>query len=109
MHELAITRTLINQVLTEAKKANASKVSRVRLLIGEHSSVVPECVRFYFDHLRNDPLLENTKLEFVRIPLKLRCPKCGQEFADLEKMCTCNAGADIIGGDELLIETIDIE
>ncbi len=109
MHELAITRNLINQVLAEANRVNASKVNRIRLLIGENSPIVPECVRFYFEHLREDPLLENTQLEFIRIPLRLRCPKCGQEFSNLDEICSCNAGADIIGGDELLIESIDIE
>ncbi len=109
MHEFAITRSLINQVLNEARKLKASKVLRIRLLIGEKSSVVPECIQFYFDHLKNDHLLSKTQLEFNIIPLLFRCPKCGKNFSSLDDMCTCNAGAEILGGDELTIESIEIE
>lgn len=109
MHELAITRSLINQVLTEARKLNASKVVRIKLLVGEMSTVVPECVRLYFEHIKNDPVLNQTELEFSRIPLRLRCPRCGREFSSPDDMCTCNAGAEISGGDELTIESIEIE
>ncbi|MEO0005125.1 MAG: hydrogenase maturation nickel metallochaperone HypA [candidate division WOR-3 bacterium] len=109
MHEFAITRSLINQVLNEARKLNAKRVLRIKLLIGETSSVVPECVQFYFDHIKKDPLLTHTELEFCRIPLRLRCPKCGREFSSPNDMCTCNAGAEISRGDELTIESIEIE
>ncbi|MGB9742734.1 MAG: hydrogenase maturation nickel metallochaperone HypA [candidate division WOR-3 bacterium] len=109
MHEYAITRSLISQILTAARNANARQVLKVKLLVGEHSAVVPECVQFYFDILRDHPLLQHTRLEFERTPLRLRCPKCGQEFADLDRMCNCNAGAEITGGDELTIESIEIE
>jgi|UniRef100_A0A7V3PUH5 hydrogenase nickel incorporation protein HypA/HybF len=109
MHEFTITWHLFNQILTAARQANARRVLRVKLLIGEHSSIVPESVKFYFDQLRAEPLIQHTELEFTRVPLRLRCPKCGQEFSELEEACSCNAGAEIIGGDELLIESIDIE
>lgn len=109
MHELAITRSLLNEVLKEAKKLNAQKVLRIRVLIGENSSVVPECVQFYFDRLKENTPAGTATLEFCSIPLRIRCPKCGREFDSIEDMCFCNAGADITGGDELLIESIVIE
>lgn len=109
MHEFAITSSLISRVISAAEKNGARRIRRIKLLIGEQSSVMPECVRFYFARLKNHPLLEGTELEFRRVPLRLRCPKCGQEFGSLEEMCPCNAGAEITGGDELTIESIEIE
>lgn len=109
MHEFAITSSLISQVIREAEKNGARRIRRIHLLIGEQSSVVPECVQFYFAQLKDHPLLEGTELKFRQIPLRLRCPKCGQEFNSVEEMCQCNAGADITGGDELTIESIEIE
>lgn len=109
MHEFAITRSLINQVLAAVEGTEARRVIRIKLLIGEQSSVVPECVQFYFNRMKENPLLSNTELEFKRTPLRLRCLKCGQEFNAIEELCDCNAGAEIIGGDELTIESIEIE
>ncbi len=109
MHEFAITSSLISQVISEAEKNGARRIRRIHLVIGERSAVVPECVQFYFAQLKDHPLLEDTELEFRRVPLRLRCPKCGQEFGSIEEMCTCNAGAEITGGDELIVESMEIE
>ncbi|MCX7733095.1 MAG: hydrogenase maturation nickel metallochaperone HypA [candidate division WOR-3 bacterium] len=109
MHEFAITSSLISQVIREAEKNGARRIRRITLLIGEHSSVVPECVRFYFNRLKDHPLLKSAELEFRPVPLRLRCPKCGQEFGSIEEMCSCNAGAEITGGDELTVESMEIE
>jgi Zn finger protein HypA/HybF involved in hydrogenase expression len=39
----------------------------------------------------------------------VRCPACGQEFGSVETMCGCNAGGDVVGGQELVVESIDVE
>lgn len=109
MHEFAITRSLLNEALAEGTRQGASRITRIKLLIGEKSSVVPECVQFYFDQLKEDTIAAGAVLEFHRIPLQIRCPKCGKIFSSIEEMCSCNAGGEITGGDELIIESIEIE
>ncbi len=109
MHEFAITRSLLAEVVRAAKENNAHRVHRVKILIGEKSAVVPECVQFYFEQLKKGTVAEDARLDFKRIPLQIRCPKCGRQFSSLEEMCDCNAGGEIVGGDELLIEVIEIE
>ncbi len=109
MHEFAITQSLIKQVITVAQRHNAKKVTRVKLLIGEQSAIVPECVQFYFDRLKKGTVCESAALEFRRVPLRIRCPKCGKEFSSIEEMCSCNAGAEIVSGEEMLIESIEIK
>ena len=47
MHELAATENLLRVVLDEAAKAQAPKITRISLQVGEWSSFVPECIRFY--------------------------------------------------------------
>lgn len=109
MHEFAITRSLLNEALAEGTRQGASRVTRIKLLIGEKSSVVPECVQFYFDRMKEGTLAAGAVLEFHRTPLQIRCPKCGKTFSSIEEMCSCNAGGEITGGDELVIESIEIE
>jgi hydrogenase nickel incorporation protein HypA/HybF len=109
LHELAITRSLLNQVLAEAEKHGARKVNRVTILLGEGGSVVPDCVRFYFDEFKKGTAAEPAELEFKSVPLRIRCPKCGNEFSGVDDMCACNAGGDVVSGQELAIESMDVD
>jgi len=119
MHELSITRSLLDQALAEADKHGAKSIGRIRLLLGEGGGVVPDCVRFYFDEMKKGTAAAEAELQFKRVPLRIRCPKCGAEWGlspvgdgsqDLfQGMCTCNAGGDVVSGQELVIESIDVD
>jgi hydrogenase nickel insertion protein HypA len=150
MHELSITRSLLDQALAEAEKHGAKRISRIRLLLGESGGVVPDCVQFHFDEMKKGTDAAEAELEFKRVPLRIRCPKCGaewgprpsshvprpsspsldhsttesldhtpQELLDhsttgsldhiLKDMCSCNAGGEVVSGQELVIESIDVD
>ena len=109
MHEFSITRSLLDQALSEADKHGAKRISRIRLLLGEGGGVVPDCVRFYFDQMKKDTVAAGAELEFRTVPLRIRCPKCGAEFGKVEEMCDCNAGGEVVSGQELVIESIDVD
>jgi hydrogenase nickel incorporation protein HypA/HybF len=109
MHELSITRSMLDLALAEAKNHGAERVNRIRLLLGEGGSVVPDSVRFYFDEMKKGTAAEEAELEFETVPVKIRCPKCKTEFGKIEEMCKCNAGGEVISGQELVVESIDVE
>lgn len=134
MHELSVTRAVLDQALAEAEKHGAKRISRIRLLLGEGGGVVPDCVRFYFDQMKQGTAAVEAELEFKRVPLRIRCPKCGAEWGVspsslaprpsspsldhsttesldhiLQGMCSCNAGGEVISGQELVIESIDVD
>lgn len=119
MHELAITQSIFNQALAEAKKHNAKNINKIKLKVGEASAIVPDCVQFYFDTLKKGTIAENGKLEFEVVPLKLRCPKCEKEIIlpkqgndnlkDYKMPCDCQKGVEIVSGNDMIIEYIDVE
>jgi len=109
MHEFAITESMLAQVQAEARNHGAAKVTAINLLVGEEAGVVPECVQFYFDRMKQGTVAADARLQFERVKLKLRCPKCGAEFERLEDICGCNAGAEVISGQELAVKSIEIE
>jgi hydrogenase nickel incorporation protein HypA/HybF len=150
MHELSITRSLLDQALAEAEKHGAQRISRIRLLLGEAGSVVPDCVKFYFDEMKKGTAAAEAELEFKTAPLLIRCPKCGAEWGPrpsshvprpsspspdhsttgpldhstsepldhsttgpldhfFQDMCACNAGGEVVSGQELVIESIDVD
>ncbi|GAI95109.1 unnamed protein product, partial [marine sediment metagenome] len=56
MHELAITQSMFDLVLEQAKKAGAKKVGKINLVIGGMTGVVGDCVQFYFDFISKGTL-----------------------------------------------------
>jgi len=108
MHEYAVTEGMLRQVLAEAERHGRARVARIHLLVGESAGVVPECVRHYFSELRRGTLAEGAELDFQRVPLVLRCPKCRREFSGVDDMCACNSGADIVSGQEMVVESVEL-
>jgi len=100
---------MLHAVLAEAGRHPGSRVTGIRLQVGEAAGVVPDSVSFYFDRMKEGTAAEGAELEFRRVPTRLRCPKCGAEFAGIKDMCSCNAGAEVVSGQELVVESIEIE
>ena len=109
MHELAITESVLSQSLAEARKQGATRIRRIKLAIGEGMSIVPDCVQFYFDSIKKGTLAEQAKLEVETVPLRIRCKKCRANVEDMIPTCGCNAGVDIVSGQELNIDYIEID
>jgi len=109
VHELSITQSILDQALAEAKKHHAKKIKKIKLQIGEGTAIVSDCIHFYFDEIKKNTIAQNSILDIEVIPVKLRCPKCKKEYKDLEITCDCKKGVEIISGQEMMIEYIDVE
>jgi hydrogenase nickel incorporation protein HypA/HybF len=68
MHEFAITQSILDLVLEEAKRIGAEEVEKINLVIGEMSGITEECVQFYFDFLSKETIAKRATLSFKRIP-----------------------------------------
>jgi len=109
MHEAAITTSMLAAVTAAAREQGAVRITRINLAFGREAGVVPDCVRHYFDVLKPGTPAEGAELVFREVPLVLRCPRCGSEFSDLADICACNAGALVISGREMVVESIEVE
>ncbi len=113
MHELAITQSLLELVLEQARKVEAKKVGKVNVVIGKMSGVVDECVQFYFDFLSADSIASGASLTFTRIPMKVRCRNCGLSFTPDKSEWKCPQcgkwDAEVTAGQELYIDSIEVE
>ncbi|MCD6309452.1 MAG: hydrogenase maturation nickel metallochaperone HypA [Candidatus Eremiobacteraeota bacterium] len=115
MHELSITREILDKVLIAAKANNAKSVNKIHIKIGDFTGFVPDCIEFYFDLLAKNTIAENAVLEFERIPLVLYCSECDYKFTPsgfpLSFACPrCNVVRnELISGKELSIEDIEID
>jgi hydrogenase nickel incorporation protein HypA/HybF len=113
MHEYSITESVLNLALEKANEANAEKITRINLIVGELSGVVDECVRFYFEHISKNTIADGAELFFETVPTKLRCRKCDKDFSPvgIDWLCPdCHeAGVEITSGRECYMESIEVE
>ena len=113
MHELAVTENILKTSLEYAEKEQAKKVTDVFLVIGKLSSFVDDSIQFYWDFISKDTICHKAILHFERIPAKLKCNDCQNEFqlgGDLTPCPRCgSAKLNILTGDEFRIDSIQIE
>jgi hydrogenase nickel incorporation protein HypA/HybF len=108
MHELAITQGIVDAIV---ERLGDTRVTAVRLRIGRVSGVVPDAVRFCFDLVAEGTPVEGACLEIDEPAGRARCRHCTAEFGvdDLVLLCPCgSADVDLIGGQELAIESVEV-
>ncbi len=113
MHELAVTRSILEIVLRHARQAGAPRVVEIQLVIGQLSSIVDDSVSFYWDMVAQGTPAEKARLNFRRVPARFRCQDCGEEFAPQSETWACPACASqqvrVIAGDEFSVESIEVD
>jgi hydrogenase nickel incorporation protein HypA/HybF len=111
MHELAVTEEVLDVVLRHA--GGASRITRIELVIGEMTGFVDESIRFCFDAISPGTIAEGAELAFHRVPVRLRCHRCGAEFEPdgMDWRCTSCAsyGGEVITGREFYVDSIEVD
>jgi hydrogenase nickel incorporation protein HypA/HybF len=79
MHELSLTRSLVEIAEEHARRGQATAILSITMEIGSLSGVVPEAVEFAFDICTKGTLAESAKLIIRHIPGRGRCLECGAE------------------------------
>jgi hydrogenase nickel incorporation protein HypA/HybF len=112
MHELAICRSVLRQVLAVAAERNACQVGRITLQIGPLSGVEPGLVRQAFPLVAAGTPCENATLEIESLSVQVRCRICGAtcDVPPNRLLCAqCSAWrVDLITGDELLLARVEL-
>jgi len=112
MHELPITEQIIKIATEHGLKARASKIERIRLVVGERSGYISESIQMYFDIISKDTICEGAVLEIETVKPKLKCPNCGELFEKLPMRFDCPAcgtdGEPTDIGREFYIDSIEI-
>lgn len=112
MHELAITRNILDIALKEAERHGAERIVTIRLKVGKLTQVVPDCVEFYLESLAKGTIAEGARLEATIVPLTAHCEKCDFTFP-VEDFCfvcpRCGRAASVASGRELYIDSLEVE
>jgi hydrogenase nickel incorporation protein HypA/HybF len=113
MHELSVTQSLLEIALRHAERADAHRITRLNLVIGELSSIIDDSVQFYWDIISRDTIAEGSELHFERVPGTLRCLGCQHTFPLNGRDYACPACGErqvvAAGGDDFRLESIEVE
>ena len=113
MHELSITRNVLDIVIEHARGARAQRVTAINLVVGDLTGFVDDSIQFYFDMLSPDTLAEGARLAIQRITARVRCRGCGEEFTPSGFNWACPEcfaiGGDILCGREFMVQSIEVE
>jgi hydrogenase nickel incorporation protein HypA/HybF len=113
MHEASITESMLSLALEKAVEAKAGKITRINLVVGELSGVVPDCVQFYFDAISKNTIADGATLNFETKPTQIRCRKCNTVFTPADHLWACpkchETSVEIASGRECYMESIEVE
>jgi hydrogenase nickel incorporation protein HypA/HybF len=123
VHELSISSAIVDTAL---RHAGGRQVTRVDVTVGALRQVVPESLAFYFEIVSRETACAGAELELDLVGGWMRCPTCGHEWdpapepklghpalAPVLPAFRCpaceRADAEIVRGDELEVESIEVE
>ena len=108
MHELSVSSAIVD---TAVKHAAGRKVTVVTVRIGHLRQVVPDSLDFYWGIVTRDSVCEGSRLEQEVIPGRLACRACEREWDPEDALfrCVCGGAGEVMTGDELEVESIEVE
>ena len=113
MHELPVTKHIIDIAEQHCRDNGGSRVLTVNLVVGEYSGYVGESIQTYFDIITEGTLCEGAVCNVEHVSPKLKCNKCGKLFTKQLLTFDCpycdgqGEATDI--GKEFYIRDIEIE
>ena len=113
MHEMAIAQGILDIALTANDREGGSRITKIKLLIGEMAGVEPDALQFCFGALAAGTAAAEAELAIDIIPLTGCCDSCGTSFP-IERyrfVCpSCQSGqVQTISGRELAVEHLEVE
>ena len=112
MHELSLCHSLIQQASQVAADHGASRIRRISLRIGRLSGVEAELMQQAFPIAGRGTAAEGALLEMTLCAVCVHCPACDREAEVPPNNLNCpHCGhwqTRLIGGDELLLASVDL-
>ena len=113
MHELGVTKSLVDLVCTEAERQGFARALEIRLKVGEYSGVVPDYILDLFPPVSEGTAAAGAALIFETVPGAFRCSRCGYEGpVDRKRACCPDCGGTelrMTAGREFYVDSLKVE
>jgi hydrogenase nickel incorporation protein HypA/HybF len=111
MHELAITKHILDILTKESQERNIP-ITKATVEIGILTTYKADPITYYFDLQKKDNI-KNTVLTINTINGKLKCNNCKEESVITEPTMTCpkcqSTNTTITKGKDIIIKTIEVD
>lgn len=112
MHELSISAALLEQVGAVMQRHRANGVTKITLRLGPLSGIAPTLLQAAYVQTRVDTVFACTDLVIVEVPVRVFCHSCAAEGNVPLNRLLCpacgSANTQLLSGDEMLLETVDL-
>jgi len=121
LHEFAMTKQIVENVLEEARKHNAKRVSEVHLIVGQFTFLGEEALRTAYEALAKDTILEGSKLVIEEKKGLVKCHTCGykgtihlshenehHEELPIIRCPNCGGTVDILDGKDCVVQSVKL-
>jgi len=114
VHEMALMEGILASVRESASKHGIVKITKIKIVIGKLTMVLPDSLTFAFEVLASDGFWQGAELEIEERDVECRCRICGRHFGLSQQVSfycpDCGqAVVDIVQGQELFIDYFEGE
>lgn len=113
VHEMSLMGGVFEVMEKALSNHEVKRVLQVKLKVGELTNAEPDALLMAFEAFSKDTLCEGAELIVERVPLRGCCRNCHQEFTVKTMVFICpncgDTGIEVIHGEELLIESLEVE
>ncbi len=79
MHEYSVMKKLVTAVIDELKDRDIHRIIQVKVEIGDLTFLGSDQLKFAYEVLSKNTILEGSELKLVNKPAKVKCAECGYE------------------------------
>ncbi|HEY7280116.1 MAG TPA: hydrogenase maturation nickel metallochaperone HypA [Actinomycetota bacterium] len=109
MHESGFSDAILAAAL---RRADGRRLRALTVRVGAAHQLAGDALEDAFAHAAEGTPAEGADITFVVVPVLLRCNDCGATTATEDAWATCgscgSADVESSGGDELLLESIEL-
>ena len=113
MHEMSLMGGVFEVIEKTLSQHEVKRVLQVKLKVGELTNAEPDSLQMVFEAFCKNTVCEGAELVIERVPVLGRCRNCQLEFTVETMFFLCpkcqNTSIEVIQGEELLLESLEVE
>jgi hydrogenase nickel incorporation protein HypA/HybF len=80
MHELTLTKKILDTALRYARETNSQKVVTIVLRLGALRDIKKEWIQHYFNYISKGTIAEDAEILIIPDPIVCHCRDCDKDF-----------------------------
>ncbi len=109
MHEVGLAEAILEAV---ERRAAGRPVARAKVRAGALLRIAPASMDQAFRLVTEGTVAEGAAIDLIVVPARITCRTCGHQDGTVDPLALCPAcgggDVDVTGGDELVLESIEI-